>query len=209
MKAQIAALCLAEGSLLQIRLHPHDHIRATVGDRRMKDYLRDRLVRCLKAEFIHMPRFYIVIEDQDTQGTSIVRPHVHGGIEIPRAAVPTLKDGRPTVRYRRLIERESIEEAELFAGRQRIIRALRQATGNHGRLPELAQGRSQLNNVWKRKPYRHLFNEEWVSYALKNMNAVSPSLPENRLSMTRGLNQEAQRLWNLIRLGESAISNWP
>jgi hypothetical protein len=54
-----------------------------------------------------------------------------------------------------------------------------------------------------------LFNEEWVSYALKNMNEVSATLPENRLSMSRGLNQEAQRLWTLIREGESAIEQWP
>jgi hypothetical protein len=209
MKTQIAALCLGETRFVQIRLHPHDQVRAEVGDLRLKEYLRDRLVRCLRCEFEQVPWFYIVIEDQDTDGSSFVRPHLHGAIQIPRAPVPTLKDGRPTARYRRIIDDAGLEEAEYLAGRMKIDRALRRASGNDGGRPAVVQGRSQLNNVWKRKPYKPLRNNEWVSYALKTMNAVSPALPDNRLSMARALNQEAQRLWALIREGEAALSKWP
>jgi hypothetical protein len=209
MKTQIAALCLGESRFLQMRLHPHDELRADVGDLRMKEYLRDRLVRCLRDEFDQVPWFYVVIEDRDTEGAAIVRPHLHGAIQVPRAPIPTTKDGRPRAKFSRLINEKGLEEAEYLAGRIKIDRALRRATGNTGRRSEKVQGVSQANNIWKRKPYRLIRNNEWVSYALKNMKVVSPSLPENRLSMSRGLNQEAQRLWELIRRGDSAIANWP
>jgi hypothetical protein len=176
----------------------------------MKVYLRDRLVRCLRHEFNNeVPWFYIVIEDRDSDGLTQVRSHLHGAIQIPRAPVPTTKDGKPKARYRRIIATHGLEEAEYLVGRSRIDRALRRASGNNGRRPDQVQGRSQLNNVWKRKPYRLMRNNEWVSYALKNMNVVSPSLPENRLSMCQPLKQEAQRLWALLREGESALAKWP
>lgn len=209
LKTQMAALCLGETRFLQIRLHPHDELRADVGDLMMKAHLRNRLARCLRAEFDEVPWFYVVIEDRDSDGDTVVRPHLHGAIQIPRSPVPMTRDGRPTAKYRRLIIESGIEEAEYLSGRLKIDRALRRATGNDGHRPEIVQGISQLHNVWKRRPYRLLRNQEWVSYAMKNMNVVSPSLPENRLSMSRGLNQEAQRLWELIRCGEHAISNWP
>lgn len=208
LKTQIAALCLADKHFLQIRLHPHDELRDQVGDLRMKQYLRDRLVRCLRSEFHQVPWFYIVIEDRDSDGLTAVRPHLHGAIQVPRSPVPTIKNGRPTARYRRLISKFGLEAAEFVAGRERVNRALKRATGNDGKRPEVVRGRSQLNNVWKRKAYMPLRNSQWVSYALKNMNAISPSLPENRLSMSRALNQEAQRLWELIRKGESAVDQW-
>jgi len=208
MKAQVAALCLAEGRFVQIRMHLHDELRMDVDDERMKVYIRDRLARCLRNTFSEVPWFYFVIEDRASQGISHVRPHVHGAIKIPRVPVPVLRDGRPTARFRRLIKKEGIAEAEYFAGRMLIGKALRQSTGNDGRRDGVVNGLNQLNNVWKRKPYRALFNDEWVSYALKNMNQVSPSLPDNRLSMSLGLNQEAQRLWDLIRRGEDALGAW-
>ena len=209
MKTQLAGLCLGERRFLQIRLHAHDDVRDRVGDYALKVYLRDRLVRCLRESFTTIPWFYIVIEDRDTFDTSDVRPHVHGSIEIPRAPLPKLVDGRVRAKYRRMAEREGIEEAEYVAGRQKIISALKKATGNHGGKNPVVNGRSQSNNVWKRKPYHPLFNLEWVSYALKNMNTISPKLPENRLSTSRGLTQEAQRLWALIREGETALRMWP
>ena len=208
MKTQLAGLCLGERRFLQIRLHAHEEVSDRVGDYALKVYLRDRLVRCLRDSFDTIPWFYIVIEDRDTFNTGDVRPHVHGSIEIPRVPLPKLASGRVRAKYRRLVERKGIEEAEYLAGRQKVISALRQATGNHGGRNGVVNGLSQSNNVWKRKPYHPLFNYEWVSYALKNMNAVSPNLPANRLSTSRGLTQEAQRLWALIRDGETALSKW-
>ena len=112
MKTQIAALCLGESRFLQIRLHLHEDLRADVGDMLIKEYVRDRLVRCIREELGESPWFYLVIEDRDTEGTSTVRPHLHGAIRIPRAPIPLTKDGRPTVRYRRVISEKGIEEAE-------------------------------------------------------------------------------------------------
>jgi hypothetical protein len=209
MKTQLAALCLGERRFLQIRLHLHEDIRSRVGDELLKEYARDRLTRCLGENFDEVPWFYIVIEDRDTDGETAVRPHLHGAIEIPRMPVPRTKAGEPKARYRRLINDKGLEEAEFLAGREIINRVLRQATGNDRRRAQVVNGVSQLNNVWKRKPYNLLFNVEAVSYALKNMHRVSPSLTKNRLSISRDLRQEAQRLWALIREGESALSLWP
>jgi hypothetical protein len=209
MKTQIAALCLGETRFVQIRLHLHEEIRSRVGDDKLKEYARDRLRRRLRDNFDQVPWFYIVIEDRDATGDTVVRPHLHGAIEIPRLPVPLTKTGEPKARYRRIINEKGIEEAEFFAGREMIDKVLRQATGNDGRRDQEVNGLSQLNNVWKRKPYHSLFNEDWVSYALKNMRRVSPTLTENRLSMSSELKQEAQRLWALIREGESALPRWP
>jgi len=209
MKTQLAALCLGERRLVQIRLHLHEELRGTLGDESLKEYIRDRLMRCLRARFDPVPWFYIVIEDRDSTGRTTVRPHVHGAIAIPRAPVPTLKNGSPRARFARIAAGKGVEEAEYVAGRMMIDAVLKQATGNDGRKPAVSNGRTQASNVWKRSPYRPLFNEEWVSYALKNMKQVSATLPENRLSMSRSLNQEARRLWNLIRDGEAAIDQWP
>jgi hypothetical protein len=209
MKTQIAALCLGEGRFLQIRLHLHEDLRADVGDMRIKEYVRDRLVRCIREEFGQSAWFYLVIEDRDTEGSSTVRPHLHGAIRIPKAPVPLTKDGRAKARFRRLMSEKGVEEAEYLAGRIKLDGVLKRATGNDGKRPDTVLGVSQLNNVWKRKPYFLFRNNEWVSYSLKNMDSVSPSLPVNRLSMSQPLKQEAQRLWELIRRGETALANWP
>jgi hypothetical protein len=209
MKTQLAALCLAETRFIQIRLHLHDEIAAAQGGEKQKDYLRDRLTRCLAERFDPVPWFYVVIEDRDTFGVAQVRPHLHGAIQIPRVPLPTTKVGRPRARFLRIQAAMGLEEAEYSAGRVALHAVLQQATGNTARRGSSFQGRSQNSNIWKRKPYRPLFNEEWVSYALKNMKAVSSALPNNRLSTSRSLSQEAKRLWSLIRDGEDAVSHWP
>ena len=88
MKTQVAALSLAEGRFVQIRMHLHDELRLDVDDERMKVYVRDRLARCLRNTFSEVPWFYFVIEDRDSQGGAHVRPHVHGVLEQVPQALP-------------------------------------------------------------------------------------------------------------------------
>jgi hypothetical protein len=208
MKTQLAALCLAETRFVQIRLHLHEQV-AFARSNDTKDYVRDRLMRCLRERFDSLPWFYLVVEDRDAAGEPGVRTHFHGAIEVPRLALPLTKKGVPRSQFLRKEATHGLEAAEYLAGRLAVDAALRQATGNAGRYPPIYNGRDQARNVWKRRPYHPLFNVEWVSYALKNMNAVSLDLPDNRLSMSRSLNTEAQRLWGLVKLGEPAIDAWP
>ena len=43
----------------------------------------------------------------------------------------------------------------------------------------------------------------------KDATYDSNAQPDNRVAMSRGLNQEAQRLWRLVSEGEAAMSQWP
>ena len=58
------------------------------------------------------------------------------------------------------------------------------------------------------KPYGPFFNRQWVDTANKNVKAVSALLGEHRLAMHQPLLQEARRLWQLVRLGESEMGQW-
>lgn len=214
MKTQLASLCLGEAPLLQIRLHIHDELRAKreAGGKDIRVYLRDRLTRTLNMNFDPAPWFFIAIEDRDVTGEIEVRPHVHGSIALPRLPVPTKIDGSPKARFRRIIDAEPGEKglaaAEYLAGRIRLHRALKIATGNDGLRPAVVGTVNQSHNVWKREPYNPLFNDHWVSYTLKNQDAASLSLSDQRLSISQPLRREAQRLWELIRTGEAAIHHW-
>ena len=43
----------------------------------------------------------------------------------------------------------------------------------------------------------------------KDATYDSNAQPDYRVAMSRGLNQEAQRLWRLVSEGEAAMSQWP
>jgi len=112
------------------------------------------------------------------------------------------------MRVRTKIALDGLDAARLEAGESATYQAMQIASGNGGDRPSEHKGRSQARNIWWRKPYHPIFNTEWMSYSLKNAAADSRMLPDNRLAMCRPLNQEAQRLWALIREGEPAIDAW-
>lgn len=207
----MAGLCLGESRFVQIRLHLHEEVRSErlLAGQDLKVYLRDRLRRCLHAAFETVPWFYVAIEDRDTDGLNTVRPHLHGAIQIPRVTLASINDGRTRAAFQRRVAKVGVTEAEYFFGHLAIRRILKQASGNDGSRSPIVGGVSQGNNTWMRKPYHLRRHHAWVSYALKNMNVVSSELSQNRLSISRELLQEAQRLWELIRVGEAAIEQWP
>jgi len=75
MKTQIGSMCLqlTSSKVFTITLHEHlaDELRARDTD--LKAYLRDRLARCLRAEFGCVPWFQFVIEDRSRSGKSRVK----------------------------------------------------------------------------------------------------------------------------------------
>jgi hypothetical protein len=210
MKAQVATLCLHEQRFMQMQIHLHDDLRVELesGGVDLKEYLRDRLHRCLKDHLGMVPWFFFVIENRTASGLSLVRPHIHGSIQIPRVPLRLLKNGTPSVRYRVMSTRDGLGSAEFAYGREFVRDAIEAASGNAGDRLQVVNGVSQVRNVWCRKPYLPLFNTQWVDYSFKNTQRVSRSLTGNRMVMERGLNQEAQRLWRLIREGEDAMGQW-
>lgn len=210
MRTQIAALCLTEAGFIQVRLHLHELVRqqqeAKGAD--LKVYMRNRLMQQLSKVSAPAPWMFFVIEDRDSTGEQAVRPHIHGAVQIPKLRLSSVKDGRALVHLHRLAAKRGTPEAEALIGRRAVGRALRKATRNDGSLPTIIGGQSQQNNVWTRKAYHLLRNEEWVSYAFKNKDAVSTTLSKGRLAMSQELNREARRLWNLIRDGEAAMDQW-
>lgn len=210
MKAQVATLCLHEDHFMQIQIHLHDELRGELQNAGvdLRIYLRDRLNRCLREFLGTVPWFFFVIENRNTSGHSVVRPHVHGSIKIPRTPLRLLKNGTPSLRYRMISSTKGLAAAESAYGRTLVHDAVKAASGNAGDRPQVINGVSQVRNVWCGKPYGPLFNTQWVDYSFKNTQRVSRSLANNRMVMERGLNQEAQRLWRLIREGEDAMGQW-
>ena len=153
----------------------------------------------------HEPRFFFVIEDLTTAGEA-TRPHAHGCIELTRAPVP--KAGKGSTKLARQAREGQLAEAEHEAGKLLIRETLKAAAGGDGPRIADASGIDQSRNFWWRKPYGALFNTEWVDYAFRNEKKVSQKLGDGRLAMSRSLNQEAKRFWNLIREGEPAIDQW-
>jgi hypothetical protein len=170
--------------------------------------LRNDLSRHLKRRFGRPSWFFFVMEEHTTAGT-LTRPHAHGSIEIQPLPLDPSDKALP-LKWRRLIARKGLGEAQLEAGRQLTIEALRAASGNTGDRPRLARtsGLDQARNLWPRRPYRMVFNTEWVDYAFKNTKRVSKTLRENRLVLPYDLRGEAQRLWRLIKEGEPALIEW-
>ncbi len=210
MKCQIGLLCLGERRFLQFRLTLHDELLAELEAKGtdLKKYFRDRITRCVREQLGMNAWFVFVIEDRDNEGDEGVRPHIHGSIQIHSAKLRTKKDGSYTVHSERAITRLTLEKAEFEMGKQKLKSVLAQVSGNGGKRPPSHNGLMQDRNVWTREKYHTLFNTGWISYMLKNSAYDSKSLPDNRVAMSRGLNQEAQRLWRLVTEGESAISQW-
>lgn len=211
MKTQIASLCLQSTSSVVFTITLHEELADELRERNvdLKAYLRDRLGRCLRREFPQIPWFQFVIEDRSRTGKTKVKLHAHGAIQILPIEPRLLKGGGYSLRTRTKIAQSGLDAARLMAGREAVERAIKLASGNDGERGHEYRGRSQARNIWMEKPYHSLFNTEWMSYSLKNALADSQALPDNRLAMSRPLNQEAQRLWALIRDGEAAIDLWP
>jgi hypothetical protein len=151
--------------------------------------------------------FFFVIEDLDLDGNH-TRPHIHGSIAIPRLQVPRTKQGEPIAKYRRIIAKEGVAAAEIAYGLKCIRDVLALATGNDRTRPRVYGGVDQSQNKWTRKPTLPFFSDHYVNYIFKNSQKTSALLPENRLARSQAMTQEATRLWNLIRNGESALAAW-
>lgn len=192
------------------KLHMHDDLSEELI-KAGKDplvTLRNDLSRHLKRRFGRPSWFFFVMEEHTTAGNQ-TRPHAHGSIEIqPLPLDPD--DKTMPLKWRRLIAREGLDEAQLVAGRQLTVEALRAASGNAGDRPRVARtsGLDQARNLWRRPPYRMVFNTEWVDYAFKNTKRISRTLRENRLVLPYDLRGEAERLWRLVREGEPALVEW-
>ena len=210
MKCQIGLLCLGEKKFLQFRLTLHDELLAELDAKGadLKKYFRDRITRCVREQLGVEAWFVFVIEDRDNDGDEGVRPHIHGSIQIQRAKLRTKKDGSYTVHSERALSKLTLENAEFEMGKQKLKSVLAQVSGNAGKRSASHNGLMQDRNVWTRDKYHTLFNTGWISYMLKNSAYDSKNLPDNRVAMSRGLNQEAQRLWRLVSEGEAAMSQW-
>lgn len=198
MKLQIAGMCLAEHSYLQFRITPTKALVDSLGTTEgLKEYLRDRLRTRLRRAFGPEPWFFFAIEDRSSGG-ELVAPHIHGSIRIVPMPLPRTQAGHVRARWARAVDRDGQAKAELAFGKLLLKLLLRYSAG-----PERA-----AHHSWSRVPYMSRSNPEWVSYALKNMYEPSADLPERRMVLSRPLGQEAKRLWELIRRGEPALSQW-
>jgi hypothetical protein len=210
MKVQLATLVLAEKSYLQFKLHLHDDLLQEILDdgRDPRITLRDNLYAHLKRRFGDVPWHFFVMEEHTTAGAP-TRPHAHGSIEIRPAKLPC-DPKKIALRFRRVIAKEGLAAAELKAGLELTRDALKSAGGMVGGRRRFAQtsGLDQCRNLWTAKPYGVLFNSEWVDYAFKNEKRISSSLSERRLVMPHDLTGEARRLWQLIKGGEDAMTQW-
>lgn len=212
MKFQIASLCLLEQEHMSFRAHLHDEVQNRFkgdGSDALISYIRDRVSRCSRNAFGRVAFFWFVIEDRTASGISETRPHVHGEIQIlPHEDLPKHRNGSPTMKYRRIMAAKGIDAAHFEYGREVTRSLLLEATGNASMSNQIVAGRDQRRNLWMRKPYFHFGNPDWISYAFKNAARDSRRLGKRRLAMSLELNREAQRLWRLIREGESAMDQW-
>lgn len=209
MKVQVGTVVLAEHGYLLFKVHLHDELRAELEARGedQKDYLRNRITRCSRDQLGSGRWFFFVMEDLTGDGEP-TRPHAHGAIELRRAQLP-VRGETNHLHFRRLAEREGVEQAELAYGQLLTEMMLRVASGNvkDDRLPHVS-GIKQNRNVWADVPKRPFLNDQYVTYAFKNAAAFSVTLGENRLAFSQSLRTEARRLWQLIREGEPAMSQW-
>jgi hypothetical protein len=210
MKVQLATMVLSERTYMVFKLHMHDDLHAEIiaAGRDPKVTLRNDLSRHLNRRFGRASWFFFVMEEHTTAGNP-TRPHAHGSIEIQPVKLD-VTDKRVPLRLRRLAAREGLEAAELKAGRELTVAALKAASGNAGDRPRIATGSGldQVRNLWSRRPYGRVFNSHWVDYAFKNTKRLSKTLGESRLALPYDLRGEAQRLWRLVRDGESALASW-
>ncbi len=187
-------------------MHDDHRERLLAAGKVLKDELRNDFSRHLKRRFgtQRPPWFFFVMEDL-TVASLPTRVHAHGSIEVRPSPIPTR--GKGSRKLARLAQTDR-KRAELEAGKLLIKAALNAAAG--GQEPRVAKstGTDQSRNLWTRKPYKAVFNPEWVDYAFKNVGAVSTKLGEPRLAMHQPLLQETKRLWRLVRDGEAAMSEW-
>jgi hypothetical protein len=210
MKVQLATLVLTEKGYMVFKVHLHDDLREellAVG-KELRDELRNDLMRHLKRRFGSAPWFFFVMEEHTTAGEP-TRAHAHGSIEVRRVALDP-NDKRVPLRLRRLAQREGLPAAELQAGKELTIAALKAASGNAGDRPRIAStsGTDQVRNIWHRPPYRLVFNTQWIDYAFKNTKRVSKTLGDKRLALPYRLRGEAERLWRLVTEGDPALAQW-
>ena len=211
MKLQLMSMCIAEHAHVQIRLRLHDEIVEKLAHegRDYRSYLRDKMTTRLRARFAEDILFFFVLEDMGSDSTSQVRTHAHGMITLPRLDPVLMTDGRNKAAYDRLVAKRGRLEADFIKGRSMLKEVLQDIVGNRDGRPRKFQGIDQTDNVWTRRSYNPLFNYEAISYAFKNVDAAASALPENRIARSKKLVTEAQRFWNLVRLGEQALSAWP
>ncbi len=209
MKVQIATLALSERGYMQFVVHLHDELRTKLDDtgRDHKDYLRDRITRCARSQFGDTRWFFFVMEDLTPDGLA-TRPHAHGSIEIRREPLP-VKGEKFHLQYRRMSERKGIEHAELNYGIFLTEKVLRAASANlHKDRTGIVGGVDQSRNVWCSLPTRPFMNAGWVTYAFKNSKTFSATLGDRRLAFSTSLRTEGSKVWQLMRVGESAMSQW-
>jgi hypothetical protein len=210
MKVQLATLALTEKGYMVFKVHIHDDVREELlsAGKDLRDELRNDFMRHLKRRFGSAPWFFFVLEEHTTAGEP-TRAHAHGSIEVrPVPLDPNSK--KVPLRLRRLAQREGLAAAELQAGKELTIAALKAASGNAGDRPRIAttSGTDQVRNIWHRPPYRLVFNTQWIDYAFKNTKRVSQTLGDKRLALPYDLLGEARRLWRLVTIGEAAVSEW-
>jgi hypothetical protein len=208
MKIQIATLVLAEREYLLFKIHLHDDLRSelTAKGEDQKDYLRDRLSRCLRNELGDAPWFFFMMEDL-TKDREPTRPHAHGSIELPRVRLPAY--GKPKhLHFARKELKEGTAVAERAYGQFLIKRAMERASGNAGDRSSSTGGVNQRRNVWIKLPEKGTTNHQWVTYAFKNVRRFSLTLGERRLAFPHAFCRETRNLWELIRLGEDAMVRW-
>lgn len=198
MKLQIGGLCLGEHVFQQFRITPTqglmDRMESVEG---IKDYPRDDLRRRLRRTFGREPWFFFAIEDRSVDGDPVA-PHIHGSIRVYPMPLPLTAGGAIRAKWARIAARDGNRVAEIAYGRLLVRLLIRQAPGP-GSMP---------HSSWSRKPILRRSNPDWISYALKNMDAPSIDLPDRRMVISRPLTQEATRLWELIRRGEPALTQW-
>lgn len=209
MKVQLCGLVMCERDHLAftIKLHPQLLEELSASNTPLKDYLRDRLTRCLRARFHTVPWFFFVLEDGNKTGKVSKPPHAHGSIVIPEMDLPLLSNGQVTHRFKRLVAQKGERVAKAMYAKEQILDAMKAAAGLLNR-PMVWNGMSQRKNVWLKAPNPQLFQTDWVTYAFKNIGRSSSKLGDKRLAVSKPLLTEAQRFWKLLKKGEAAISQW-
>lgn len=205
------SMCIAEHAHVQLRPRLHDEIVEELADRGRdyRSYLRDRLTAKLRTRFSDDMHFLVVLEDMDSDSTSPVRTHAHGMIMLPKVDPDLITDGRRKAAYDRLVAKHGQSQADFIRGRNLLKEVLQEIVGNREGRPRKVRGIDQTDNVWTKRSYNPLFSHEAISYAFKNVDAEASALPANRVARSRKLVTEAKRFWDLVRLGEPAITAWP
>lgn len=202
MKVQLALLVLGEHGFYPFKLQLHDDLWADLTAKRVnhREYMRDRIWRTTRDTFgkDHIPLYFMVIEDRDNHG-EFVRPHGHGSVQIRRYAVAGVTDGRWGRNCRRAEATLGADAAELMAGKWALREALKGAAGLLTRDRVASTGIDQCRNVWVGNKTLPIFNDDWVTYILKNVHQTSPDLDENRLIYPYTIMGEAKALWAQIR----------